>query len=65
MMIININTTKLQIEKRRQLGLLKQRKEKEAVLRLNKEIDIANASTSSAQTKITSYMKKEQVLAEK
>jgi hypothetical protein len=64
-MIININTTKLQIEKRRQLGLLKQRKEKEAVLRLNKEIDIANASTSSAQTKITSYMKKEQVLAEK
>lgn len=65
MMIININTTKLQIEKRRQLGLLKQRKEKEAVLRLNKAIDIANASTSSAQTKITSYMKKEQVLAEK
>lgn len=65
MMIININTTKLQIEKRRQIGLLKQRKEKEAVLRLNKEIDIANASTSSAQTKITSYMKKEQVLAEK
>lgn len=64
-MIININTTKLQIEKRRQIGLLKQRKEKEAVLRLNKEIDIANASTSSAQTKITSYMKKEQVLAEK
>ena len=34
-------------------------------LRLNKEIDIANASTSTAQTKITSYMKKEQVLAEK
>jgi len=64
-MIININTTKLLIEKRRQLGLLKQRKEKEAVLRLNKEIDIANASTISAQTKITSYMKKEQVLAEK
>ena len=65
MMIININTTKLQIEKRRQIGLLKQRKEKEAVLRLNKEIDIANASKSTAQTKITSYMKKEQVLAEK
>jgi hypothetical protein len=58
-----IKTTKLLIEKRRQLDVLEQQKEKEAVLRLNKEIDLANANTCTQQ-KITSYMKKDQVLAE-
>jgi len=58
-----VKITNLLLDRRRQLDLNEAKKQAEAVIEINNEIENANASNSDS-SKISSFFKRDQILAE-